>query len=56
MDLTVLFPKKGDEVPKGYIRLDKTVLSHPADMNLSSGGTEVYLCYTKQVRKECFWG
>ncbi|ETL81061.1 hypothetical protein L917_18528 [Phytophthora nicotianae] len=49
VDLAVIYPKKNDTLPYGYMKVDKTPLGHVADLNSNSGGTEVFLAYKKKV-------
>ncbi|TMW55870.1 hypothetical protein Poli38472_008518 [Pythium oligandrum] len=48
-DIAVLFPRKGDRAPYGYIKIDKSPEGHFADLNATTGGTEVNICYKKKV-------
>lgn len=48
-DLVVMFPRKNDTLPYGYMKVDKSPFGHVADLNTSSGGTEVFLGYKKNV-------
>jgi hypothetical protein len=45
----VIFPKKGEKVPYGYLKVDKSPDGHMADVNTNSGGTEVVICYKKKI-------
>ncbi|RLN65510.1 hypothetical protein BBP00_00002802 [Phytophthora kernoviae] len=45
----VLFPKKGETLPYGYMKVDKSPYGHIADLNSSSGGTEVFIGYKKKA-------
>ncbi|KAG7384054.1 hypothetical protein PHYPSEUDO_003024 [Phytophthora pseudosyringae] len=49
VDLVVLFPRKNEILPYGYMKVDKSPLGHIADLNSTSGGTEVFLGYKKKV-------
>ncbi|DAZ99383.1 TPA: hypothetical protein N0F65_005285 [Lagenidium giganteum] len=49
VDIAVVFPKKGEKVPYGFMKVDKTPDGHPADLNSGSGGTEIFLCYRKKL-------
>ncbi|KAL4099478.1 hypothetical protein PRIC1_007282 [Phytophthora ramorum] len=49
VDLVVLFPKKNETLPYGFMKVDKSPLGHVADLNSTSGGTEVFLGYKKKV-------
>ncbi|CCI40210.1 unnamed protein product [Albugo candida] len=49
-DIKILFPKKGDKIPYGYLIVDKTPDGHSADLNMNSGGTEVVFCYRKRFQ------
>ncbi|POM78082.1 Hypothetical protein PHPALM_4435, partial [Phytophthora palmivora] len=48
VDIVVLFPRKIETLPYGYMKVDKTPLGHIADLNSTSGGTEVFLGYKKK--------
>ncbi|KAE9344389.1 hypothetical protein PF008_g9243 [Phytophthora fragariae] len=49
IDLVVLFPRKNESLPYGYMKVDKSPLGYVADLNSTSGGTEVFLGYKKKV-------
>ncbi|KAG6572886.1 Brefeldin A-inhibited guanine nucleotide-exchange protein [Phytophthora cinnamomi] len=49
VDLVVLFPRKNESLPYGYMKVDKSPLGHVADLNSTSGGTEVFLGYKKKA-------
>lgn len=36
--------------PASYMKVDRSPDGHFADLNMNSGGTEVCLCYKKEVR------
>ncbi|KAG3048581.1 hypothetical protein PI125_g26698, partial [Phytophthora idaei] len=46
VDLVVMFPKKNETLPYGYMKVDKSPLGHAADLNANS---EVLLVYKKKV-------
>ncbi|KAL7687226.1 putative Sec7 domain, pleckstrin domain, PH-like domain superfamily, MABP domain-containing protein [Plasmopara halstedii] len=48
-DLVVMFPRKNDTLPYGYMKVDRSTFGHVADLNMNSGGTEVFLGYKKKV-------
>lgn len=49
VDIAVLFPRKGDKLPYGYLKVDKSPDGHYADLNATTGGTEVCLSYKKDL-------
>ncbi|KAL3674688.1 hypothetical protein V7S43_000628 [Phytophthora oleae] len=49
VDLVVMFPRKNENLPYGYMKVDKSPFGHIADLNSTSGGTEVFLGYKKKV-------
>ena len=49
-DVQLVFPKKGERVPKGYSIIDRTPLGHSANLNLGHSGTPVYLAYKQLLR------
>ncbi|KAF4141125.1 PH domain-containing protein [Phytophthora infestans] len=49
VDLAVMFPRKNETLPYGYMKVDKSPFGHVADLNSNSGGTEVFLAYKKKV-------
>ncbi|KAK1947378.1 Brefeldin A-inhibited guanine nucleotide-exchange protein 1 [Phytophthora citrophthora] len=49
VDLVVMFPRKNETLPYGYMKIDKSPFGHIADLNSTSGGSEVFLGYKKKV-------
>ncbi|KAG1711570.1 hypothetical protein DVH05_008819 [Phytophthora capsici] len=49
VDLVVMFPRKNESLPYGYMKVDKSPFGHIADLNSTSGGSEVFLGYKKKV-------
>ncbi|RHY18989.1 hypothetical protein DYB25_006548 [Aphanomyces astaci] len=45
-DIAVVFPKKGDKVPYGYMKIDKTPNGHSVDVHTNM---EVSICYRKHI-------
>ncbi|CAK4708806.1 unnamed protein product [Aphanomyces euteiches] len=46
MDIAVIFPKKGEKVPYGYMKIDKTPNGHSLDLHAN---LEVLICYKKHI-------
>ncbi|ETW03596.1 hypothetical protein H310_05005 [Aphanomyces invadans] len=45
-DIAVVFPKKGEKVPYGYMKIDKTPHGHSVDIHTNM---EVSICYKKHI-------
>ncbi|KAF0692542.1 Aste57867_16354 [Aphanomyces stellatus] len=46
VDIAVVFPKKGEKVPYGYMKIDKTPNGHSVDVHTN---LEVSICYKKHI-------
>eukprot|EP00595_Chromulina_sp_UTEXLB2642_P001168 CAMPEP_0196764042 /NCGR_PEP_ID=MMETSP1095-20130614/5284_1 /TAXON_ID=96789 ORGANISM="Chromulina nebulosa, Strain UTEXLB2642" /NCGR_SAMPLE_ID=MMETSP1095 /ASSEMBLY_ACC=CAM_ASM_000446 /LENGTH=1536 /DNA_ID=CAMNT_0042118611 /DNA_START=710 /DNA_END=5320 /DNA_ORIENTATION=- len=51
IDLQVIFPGKNEESPKSFCLIDKSPTGAPANLNTSTGGGRIYLCYKQKFTR-----
>lgn len=53
-DLQPIFLDKGEEVPKNYNMIERTIFGAQANVNTGTGGSEIHLCYRQELmRLQC---
>lgn len=54
VDLQLILPGKGEEAPKNYSMVDKSPSGRPANLNATTGGGVIFLCYRQELsRLQC---
>ena len=54
VDLQPIFPTKGEEIPQGFFMIDRSATGVQGNLNMGSGGIDVFLCYRQELtRLQC---
>lgn len=50
-DIQPIMIDKGEEVPKNYNMIEKTIFGSQANLNTGTGGAEIHLCYRQELTR-----